>query len=106
MGIEIHEFFCILSIGNLWFCNPIKSISKSAISDDEKQSSTSKQTQDTCETVSAKQAYVTDSDIDAAKIAAMKAAESGKHLLILSLCLLWFARLTYSTRNVQHLSLF
>lgn len=49
---------------------------------------------------------MTDSDIDAAKIAAMKAAESGKHLLILSLCLLLFARLTYSMRNVQHLSLF
>ncbi|CAI9787516.1 unnamed protein product [Fraxinus pennsylvanica] len=43
--------------------------------DDEKQSSTSKQTQDTCEAVSAKQACVTDSDIDAAKNAAMKAAE-------------------------------
>ncbi|CAA2952363.1 Hypothetical predicted protein [Olea europaea subsp. europaea] len=50
--------------------------------DDEKQSSTSKQTQDTCETVSAKQAYVTDSDIDAAKIAAMKAAESVNRNLI------------------------
>ncbi|KAL2483028.1 arginine/serine-rich coiled-coil protein 2-like [Forsythia ovata] len=48
---------------------------KDAISADEKQSSTSNQTQDACETVSAKQAYVTDSDIDAAKIAAMKAAE-------------------------------